>query len=59
MGKSQKDTKKTENDIKSWIRSPAGKKSISAAVQRANKDINLLKKAREIDPSELEKPMTL
>jgi len=46
-------------DAAKWVASPAGQKAIRKAMKQAQIEVDQLKKAREIDLDELNKPMTI
>ena len=47
------------DNARKWVASKEGQKALKSAIKAVQKDINALKKAREVDPKELDKPMTL
>lgn len=52
-------TDKQKTELIAWVKLPEGKRAILEALEITQKDIDALRKSREIPPGELDKPMTI
>ncbi|RKX26950.1 MAG: hypothetical protein DRP46_10355 [Candidatus Zixiibacteriota bacterium] len=59
MTEEERECQALAEEARAWVASPEGKKALLDALKATNEEIKALKKAREVDPKELDKPMTL
>ena len=59
MTKEERECQALAEEARAWVASLEGKKAILDALKTTEEEIKALNKAREVDPKELDKPMTL
>ncbi len=59
MTREENERQAMAEEARAWVASPSGKKAVLDALKATGDEIKALKKAREVDPKELDRPMTL
>ena len=59
MGKTAVNFTQFEEQVREWVTSSRGKKTIEKTIERSKKTTKQLQKNRRIDPGSLDKPFTV